>query len=91
MTQLLPSMGDDLRVIIVGSAGGIGSAFIDVLYASDQVSEIYALSRHGQCVPSSKITNLTFDITNESSIKSVAETLQKTGAFDLCIITTGLR
>lgn len=90
MTRLLPSMGDRLRVIIVGSTGGIGSAFINTLAATDQVEQIYALSRQGQSHPSPKIANLTFDFTNESSIEAAAEALRETGPFDLCIIATGL-
>ena len=90
MTHLLPSMGEDLRVIVVGSTGGIGGAFIDKLAASEQVSKIYALSRAGQSHPSSKVANLTFDFTNEASIEAAAEALRETGAFDLCIIATGL-
>lgn len=90
MTRLLPSMGDKLRVIIVGSTGGIGNAFVDTLTAEGQVSQIYALSRQGQSHPSSKVANLTFDFSNESSIEAAAESLRETGPFDLCIIATGL-
>ena len=90
MTQILPSMRTDLRVIIVGSTGGIGHAFIDALAASKQVSQIYALSRQGQSHPSPKVANLTFDFTSESSIEAAAEALRETGTFDLCIIATGL-
>ena len=90
MTRLLPSMGDRLRVIIIGSTGGIGSAFINTLAATDQVEQIYSLSRQGQSHPSPKVANLTFDFTNESSIEAAAEALRETGPFDLCIIATGL-
>ena len=90
MTQILPSMGTNLMVIIVGSTGGIGRAFIDALAASKQVSQIYALSRQGQSHPSPKVANLTFDFTSESSIVAGAEALRETGTFDLCIIATGL-
>lgn len=90
MTQLLPSMGPDLRVIVVGSTGGIGAAFIDSLAASDQVTQIYALSRKGQSYPSPKVANLTFDFTDENSIEAATEALRETGTFDLCIIATGL-
>lgn len=90
MTQLLPSMGDKLRVIIIGSTGGIGSAFVDTLAASEQVAHIYALSRQGQSHPSPKVANLTFDFTNETSIEAAAEALRETGSYDLCIIATGL-
>lgn len=90
MTPILPSMGENLRVIVIGSTGGIGHAFIDKLTSSDQVSQIYALSRQGQSHPSSKVANLTFDFTQESSIEAAAEALRETGPFDLCIIATGL-
>jgi len=90
MTQLLPSMASNLRVIVVGSTGGIGAAFVDSLAASDQVAQIYALSRQGQSHPSPKVANLTFDFTDEKSIEAAAEALRETGAFDLCIIATGL-
>ena len=90
MKQLLPSMGEALRVIVVGSSGGIGRAFVETLSASDQVAKIYALSRQGQSHPSHKVANLTFDFTNESSIEAAAEALRETGPFDLCIIATGL-
>lgn len=83
-------MGHDLRAIIIGSSGGIGGAFIDALAASDQVSHIYALSRQGHSHPSSKVANLTFDFTDESSIEAAAEALREHGAFDICIIATGL-
>jgi len=90
MTILLPSMGTDLRVIIVGSSGGIGRAFIDAFAASEQVSQIYALSRQGQSHPSPKVANLTFDFKHENSIVAAAEALRETGPFDLCILATGL-
>ena len=90
MTQLLPSMGENLRVIIVGSTGGIGKAFIDTLCDTQQVSQIYALSRQGKSHPSPKVANLTFDFTDETSIEAAAEALRETGPFDLCIIATGL-
>ncbi|WP_051279039.1 SDR family NAD(P)-dependent oxidoreductase [Hellea balneolensis] len=90
MTKLLPSMGTNLRVVIVGSTGGIGAAFVEKLAASEQVSQIYALSRQGQSHPSPKVANLTFDFTDETSIEAAAEALRETGVFDLCIIATGL-
>ena len=90
MTQILPSMGENLRVVIVGSTGGIGGAFIDALCLSEQVSQIYALSRKGRSHPSPKVANLTFDFTDEASIEAAAEALRETGAFDLCVIATGL-
>jgi len=88
--MILPSLGDNLRVIIIGASGGIGGAFIDALSGSGQVSKIYALSRQGKSHPSSKVDNLTFDLTSEESLKAAAQTLRELDPFDLIIIATGL-
>lgn len=86
----LPSMSENLRVIVIGSSGGIGGAFIDALNESDQVSKIYALSRQGESHSSDKVDNLTFDLTSEESLKAAAETLRELEPFDLIIVATGL-
>lgn len=88
--MILSSMGDKLRVIVIGSSGGIGGAFIDALSNSDQVSKIYALSRQGKSHPSSKVDNLTFDLTSEESLQAAAESLRELDKFDLIIVATGL-
>lgn len=88
--MLLPSMGEDLRAIVIGASGGIGGAFIDALNEADQVSKIYALSRQGKSHPSEKVDNLTLDLTSEKSLKAAAESLCETDPFDLIIIATGL-
>ncbi|WP_409433426.1 SDR family NAD(P)-dependent oxidoreductase [Litorimonas sp. RW-G-Af-16] len=84
------SLGHDLRAAIIGATGGIGHALVEELVASDQVSQIYALSRSGQSHPSAKVANLTFDLTSESSIQAAAEALREVGAFDIIIVATGL-
>lgn len=89
-SPLLPSMGDKLRVIVVGSSGGIGAAFIDQLTASDQVSQVYALSRQGVSHGSPKVANLTFDFTDEESLIAASEALRELNPFDLIIVATGL-
>lgn len=88
--MILPSLGENLRAIVIGSSGGIGGAFIDALDSSDQVSKIYALSRQGKSHPSSRVDNLTFDLTSEDSLKAAAETLRELDPFDLIIVATGL-
>lgn len=88
--QILPSMGENLRAIIVGASGGIGAGFIDHLAASDQVNQIYALSRQGVAHGSPKIANLTFDFTDEDSLIAAAEALRELDPFDLIIVATGL-
>lgn len=90
MTQLLPSMGDNLNVIVVGATGGIGIALISALEASTQVGKIYALSRKGIKHSSSKIESMAFDFTDEDSVAKTADALSDKGKFDLCIMATGL-
>lgn len=90
MDKLLPSMGDDLRVIVVGASGGIGVAFIEALSNSAQVKDIYALSRRGATPQGGKVRSLTFDFTDEDNIAVGAEVLRETGKFDLIIVATGL-
>jgi len=90
MTLILPSMKSDLRVIVVGSTGGIGSAFIDILSSSEQVAQIYALSRQGKSHSSPKVTSLIYDFTDEQSIDQTTEVLRETGQLDICINATGL-
>jgi len=90
MDKLLPSMGDNLRVIIVGASGGIGGAFIDALNTASQVKDIYALSRQGATPHGGKVRALTFDFSDEDNIETRAEMLRQTGKFDLVVVATGL-
>ena len=87
---MFESLGQDLRVVIVGASGGIGAALVDRLVASDQVARIHALSRQGKSHPSSKVFNLTFDFTNEESLNAAAQALAEGGPLDIVIIATGL-
>jgi len=86
----LNSFGDNLRCIVVGSSGGIGTAFVEHLVDSPQVARVHTLSRAGRSHPSSKVANLTFDFTDEDSLIAAAQAMQEVGPFDLILITTGL-
>jgi NAD(P)-dependent dehydrogenase (short-subunit alcohol dehydrogenase family) len=90
MNYKLPTMGDRLRVIIIGASGGIGKALVKNLDNSDQVDKIYALSRNPEKSTSNKIITEKLDLSNEDSIQSTSSKLLTTGKFDLCIIATGL-
>ena len=89
MTQPLPSMGEDLNVIVIGATGGIGKALINTLNASTQVAHIFALSREAAQVSSPKIHNMAFDFTDEAHIAKIAQDLKSKGPFDLVILATG--
>ena len=87
---MLDSLGTDLRAVVVGSTGGIGAAFVDLLAGSPNVADIYALSRTGASHSSAKVQNLTFDFTDPASIDAAAEAMRETGRFDIILIATGL-
>lgn len=88
--MILSTLGQDLRIIVIGASGGIGKAMVDTLESSNQVSHIYALSRNGQSHHSAKVINLEFEITSEKSICDAADGLKENGPFDIIIIATGL-
>ena len=88
--MLLPSMDENLRVIIVGASGGIGRALTQLLDSDDQSAQLYELSRSGVNFDNPKVTSLPYDFTQSDSITRAAETLKASGKFDLIIIATGL-
>ena len=88
--MLLPSMDENLRVIIVGASGGIGRALTQLLASDDQTAQLYALSRSGVNFNNPKVTSLTYDFTQSDSITRAVGTLKASGKFDLIIIATGL-
>ncbi len=88
--MILPSMGQNLRVIIIGAKGGIGQALVNALCQSDQVESIHALSRTTRPHPSPKVFPLNFDFTSEDSLAQSAKHLRQFGPFHLIIIATGL-
>ena len=89
MTLHLNSMGDALRVIVIGASGGIGQGFIHHLRHSSQVTEIYALSRKGTAPSCDKVTPMAFDFTDEGNIIAAAKALRASGKFDIIILATG--
>lgn len=86
----LKTFETDLKVIIVGSSGGIGGALVNTLVEMPQVGQLYSLSRKGQRHPSTKVSNLLFDFMDEASLTAAAETLKTNGPFDIIIVATGL-
>ena len=88
--MLLPSMDENLRVIIVGASGGIGGALTQLLASDDQTAQLYALSRSGVNFDNPKVTSLPYDFTQSGSITRAVVTLKASGKFDLIIIATGL-
>ena len=88
--MMFESLGQNLRVVVVGASGGIGAALVDRLVSSSQVARVHSLSRQGKSHPSPKVSNLTFDFTNEVSIEAAAQALAEVGPLDVVIVATGL-
>lgn len=86
----LASFGTDLNIVVIGSSGGIGGALVDTFLEMPQVGQLYSLSRKGQRHPSTKVSSLVFDFTDEASLTAAAETLKTNGPFDIIIVATGL-
>lgn len=87
---LFSSFGDDLRVAIIGSSGGIGAALLEQCVADSKVARVHSLSRGGRSHPSPKVANLTFDFLDEASIEAAAAALKEVGPLDIVIVATGL-
>ena len=95
--QLLPtksslnSFGSDLNVAVIGSSGGLGSAFTEQLLDSPSVSKVFTLSR--QMLPSAHIkqTAIYLDLEKSESIEAAANTVQQfVGTLNLVIMATGI-
>lgn len=87
---MFESLGQNLRVVVIGASGGIGAALVKRLVASSQVARVHALSRQGKSHPSPKVANLTYDFSNEASIEAAAQAIAEVGPLDVVIVATGL-
>lgn len=91
MTKLLPSMGDNLRIVVLGASGGIGKAFTQHLAGHDQTSRLFALSRSQLDYAAPKTDEIRCDFTSAQSLNDAAARIKESGgAIDLVIIATGL-
>ncbi|MBS0185891.1 MAG: SDR family NAD(P)-dependent oxidoreductase [Proteobacteria bacterium] len=69
------------NIAVIGSSGGIGKAFVEVLYQKYPRANLYAFSRKGP---------YEIDYSKEDSIAESANIASKTGPFDLVIVTNGI-
>lgn len=84
------TIADALKIIIIGSSGGLGRALALEYAQCHRVSQVFALSRAGTQPHHEKITHAHIDITDEDSIKSAATALKSHAPFDIIIAATGL-
>jgi len=74
---VLPSFTPGLHAVVIGTSGGIGAAFADLLEADAQVGQVTRLSRASG-----------FDLADPASITAAASAL--VGPPDLVIVATGV-
>jgi NAD(P)-dependent dehydrogenase (short-subunit alcohol dehydrogenase family) len=75
--------------VVIGSSGGIGSAFVEGLLARG-VGVVHALSRPGQANPTPGAIAGYIDLQDATSIAAAAACVSSSGPVDLIIVATGL-
>ena len=80
----------DLRAVVFGATGGIGSALCRRIGASGRYPDIYAGGRSAAGNAASGQSAFTFDLADEASIAAAAAMIGEGGPLDLVIIATGM-
>ena len=83
------SFGEDLKICIIGSSGGLGSAFVKNLEKREGVESVIAFSRNKSNFSSSKIEEICIDIESEESIINASKQIEQK-KIDIIIVATGV-
>ncbi len=86
----LQSFGQAINVAIVGTSGGIGSAFLRQLADDPSVNSILALSRSQPDVALPGVDTASIDLDDPESIAAAVEYASSKAPFDLLIIASGI-
>ncbi len=89
MTQL-SSFQTDLRAVVFGASGAIGSTFVKAFAGDERVASVYAGARTPQVFESTKVTSFQVDLTNDESVAEAATFISQTGPLDLVVIASGI-
>jgi NAD(P)-dependent dehydrogenase (short-subunit alcohol dehydrogenase family) len=89
MTNLLSSLEQPARALVIGASGGIGAAATDLL-AREGFDVVHALSRRDRDWHQSGIQSGHIDIEQESSIAAAADRLADGAPLRLILVATGL-
>ena len=79
MVLTFSSFETPLSAVVIGASGGLGAAFTAHLEGMEAVEKVFSFSRKDG-----------FDLTDEPSIRSAADEVERGGGADLVIIATGL-
>jgi|TARA_B110000914_G_scaffold73905_1_gene64895 NAD(P)-dependent dehydrogenase (short-subunit alcohol dehydrogenase family) len=86
----LSSFSSKLNVVVIGSNGGLGKAFLEAFEADSRINSIYAFSRNTTISKNHKTQYSYIDLENEDSIKAAAKTSSSVSKIDLVIVATGI-
>lgn len=92
MMSVLNSFVTKPTVVVVGSSGGIGSAFIQRLAADSNVGSLVGLSRTPATYApmADRVQRGQLDLASEESIESAAAEVAAIGPLDMVIVATGI-
>ena len=87
----LESFGNNLKVVVIGTTGGIGSAFKEIFLDHPKVDVVFSLSRNATDTGSSKLENISIDLEKPKSIEDAATQIQScAGTVNLVVLASGL-
>ena len=78
------------NILIIGSSGGIGKAFIDIFAKQNANNKIIGLSRSENKGIENIYAHHFLDLEDESSIEIAARQVEEHGPYQLIIVTTGV-
>lgn len=78
------------KIIIIGSSGAIGKAFVKFYEEQNSSNIIYSFSRSNKQIDNGNTINSYIDLENDDSITEASEFCKKEDYFDKIIITTGI-
>ncbi len=78
------------NILIIGSSGGIGKAFVDIFAKQSANNKIIGLSRSENKDTENLHAHHFLDLENENSIESAAKQAEAYGPYQLIIVATGV-
>ena len=77
------------NIVVIGSSGSIGKAFVNLLSLNNSDAKIYAFSRNKVDFNLPNVISGYIDYNSEESISTAAKFCLNTGSIDLVIVATG--